>query len=200
MVPSSCPISTVSPRLIFHCAHHSGERGFDRINGFVRLHFAKRIVQFDRIAGLFQQRHHLGRANAFAHDRNGDAFRLTLWCRDLAHCCGVLARVRVCNFGFFAAGDSRLYRGTFVSGRGRALDRGRDAVDVWQGGVFVDRIVTDHDVAFADQNRRTDHRVPEIGFAADMGDDHLTNAAIFACLPAPRRAGRSCAPILQSRR
>ena len=63
--------------------------------------------------------------------------------------------------------------------RDRTLDRPNDPLHIGQGGVFVDRIVTDHDVAFADQNWRTDHRLPELRLASDVRNDHLTDAAIL---------------------
>ena len=84
----------------------------------------------------------------------------------------------------FAAGGNRLYtsdRGyrTFLPCRNRAPDCGDNALDVRQRGVFIDRIVTDHDVRFAHENWRTDHRAPEIGLTGEMRDDHLPDAAIF---------------------
>ena len=88
----------------------------------------------------------------------------------------------------FAAGDSRLYtsdRGyncALLPCRNRAPDRGDDALDVRQRGVFIDRVVTDHDVGLAHENRRTDHCAPEFRIAAEMRDDHLADAAIFRVL------------------
>ena len=64
--------------------------------------------------------------------------------------------------------------------RNRAFDCGNDSFDVRKRGVFVDRIVTDHDVGFADENRRADHLAPKIGPRGDVRDDHLTDAAIFS--------------------
>ena len=89
----------------FPFTHGSGERRFDRIDRLIRLNFAKRIVQFDAVAGIFQQRHDLRRANPFAHDWHSDALRAPFRCfrfgRDFAGRVLVLAR----NFGSFAAGD-----------------------------------------------------------------------------------------------
>ena len=39
----------------FPFAHRAGERGLDRVNRFVRLNFAKRIVERDGVAGLFSK-------------------------------------------------------------------------------------------------------------------------------------------------
>ena len=60
-----------------------------------------------------------------------------------------------------------------------AFDRVDDSFYIWQRGVFVDRVVTDHDVGFADENRRGDHLIPQRRSAGYMRNDHLTNAAIF---------------------
>ena len=54
-----------------------------------------------------------------------------------------------------------------------------DSLHIGQRGVFVDRVVADHDVAFADENRRADHAVPKIGLRRQMRDDHLADAAIL---------------------
>jgi hypothetical protein len=63
--------------------------------------------------------------------------------------------------------------------RNRFANGGHDSLNIGQRGVLVDRIVTDHDVAFADQDWRADHRLPEFRLAGDMRDDHLADAAIL---------------------
>ena len=64
----------------------------------------------------------------------------------------------------------------------RTFDRPNDSLHIGQRRVFIDRVVADHDVAFADQNRRADHRVPELCLAGDVRNDHLSDAAILGVL------------------
>jgi len=59
---------------------------------------------------------------------------------------------------------------------------GHDSLNVRKRGVLVNRIVADHHIRFAHEDRRADHFAPEIGLRGDMGDDHLADAAIFGVL------------------
>ena len=61
-------------------------------------------------------------------------------------------------------------------------DRRYDPFHVGQCRVFVDWIVTDYYIGFADENRRAAQFVPKPGVASDMRDYHLTDAAIFCVL------------------
>ena len=64
----------------------------------------------------------------------------------------------------------------------RTANCGCNPLYVRQCGVFVDRIVTDHDVGFADENRRTDHLIPELRRARDVRNNHLPDAAVLGVL------------------
>ena len=81
-----------------------------------------------------------------------------------------------------AAVDARGYNRPFVSVLNRALNCRDDPVDVWQRRVLINRVVADHDVCFADQNRRGDHFIPKIRNTRDVRNQHLTNTAIFGVL------------------
>ena len=58
-------------------------------------------------------------------------------------------------------------------------DRGDNTLDIRQRGVFIDRIVADYDVRLADENRRTDHLIPELRCARDVRNNHLPDAAVL---------------------
>ena len=82
----------------------------------------------------------------------------------------------------FCSRRGRLYSCSFGFSCHRAVDRGNNAFDIGQRSIFVNRVVTDHDVAFTHQNRWADHRVPKIDIAGHVGDDHLPDTAIFRVL------------------
>ena len=149
----------------------------DRINGFVRFNFAQLIVQRDGIARVFQEGNNFRVANSFAHNRNGNALHAPLADVDLRRDVGapLLRRnLRLCG----CRGD-RLYSNTLMFGCNQTPNRSDDALHIGQRSVLIDGIVTDHDVGFTDENRRTDHRIPELGRARDVGNNHLPHTAVL---------------------
>ena len=160
--------------LHFPFAHFSGERRLNRVDGFVRFDFAKLIVDRNRIPGIFQKRNDFRVANAFAHDRDENGLHISVrhFCRSVRDF--LLRR----NSGFPAVRD-RGCCNSLSSCRNGTVERGDDSIDIRKRGVFVNRIVADHHIRFAHQNRRAHHLIPKIGLRRDVRDDHLPDAAIL---------------------
>ena len=61
----------------------------------------------------------------------------------------------------------------------RTADGRSDPLHIRQRCIFVDRIVTNHYIRFADENGWAEQFVPKLRPAGHMRNNHLTHAAIF---------------------
>ena len=62
---------------------------------------------------------------------------------------------------FCSRHDCRLR--TLLLHRNRFANSGHNSLNIRQGGILVNRIVPNHDIAFANENWGTNHAIPKIG-------------------------------------